>query len=146
MRMSQPQSFENHAQRVPVFLLGLLLLFLSLIGACVNLYHSLGDHQRLYSASLLLVLTICVLIMAVFARTFALKAQDRAIRAEESLRHFALTGQLLDGRLSPLQIVALRFASDGEFVELARRAAEQNLDPKEIKRTVKHWRPDTYRV
>ena len=56
------------------------------------------------------------------------------------------TTLLLDTRLAPLQIVALRFASDGEFAELARRAAEQNLDPKDIKKSVKHWRPDTYRV
>lgn len=144
--MSQPQNLENHAQRVPAFLGTLLALLFVLIGACVNLYQSLGDHQRIYSASLILVMAICLSFTTVFARVFALKAQDRAIRAEENLRHFALTGRLLDGRLSPLQIVALRFASDGEFVELARRAGEENLDPKDIKKAVKHWRPDTYRV
>ena len=142
----QPQNFENHTQRVPVFLGTLLVLLLSIIGAAVNLYQSLGDHQRLYSASLILVLAICAFIAASMARIFALKAQDRAIRAEENLRHYVLTSHLLDPRLSPLQIVALRFASDGEFPELARRAAEQNLDPKDIKKTVKHWRPDTYRA
>ena len=144
--MSQPQSFENHTQRVPVFLSTSLALFLSIIGACVNLYQSLGDHQRLYSASLILVLSVTTLMVAFLARTFALKAQDRAIRAEENLRHFALTGHMLDPRLAPLQIVALRFASDGEFVELAKRAADQNLGSKEIKQAVKHWRPDNYRV
>ena len=144
--MSQPQTLENHAQRVPVFLAALAGLFLSVLGACVNLYQSIGDHQRLYSASLILVLAVCGLIVALFARSFPLRAQDRAIRAEENLRHFVLTGRLLDVRLSPLQIVALRFASDGEFVELARRTAEENLDPKDIKKAVKHWRPDHYRV
>ena len=144
--MSQPQSFENHAQRVPVFLAVLLALLLSVIGAMVNLYQSIGDHQRLYSASLILVLAVCALMTALYTRTFALKVQDRAIRAEENLRHFALTGHLLDARLVPLQIVALRFASDGEFIELAKRAAEQNMDSKEIKKAVKHWRPDTYRA
>lgn len=142
----QPQSFENHAQRVPLYLATGGAVFLAIIGACVNLYKSLDDHQRLYSASLILVLAVCLLLVGYFARAFALKAQDRAIRAEENLRHFVLAGRMLDPRLDPLQIVALRFASDGEFVELARRAAEQNLDPKEIKRAVKHWRPDTYRV
>ena len=144
--MSQPQTLENHAQRVPVFLAALAGLFLSVLGACVNLYQSIGDHQRLYSASLILVLAVCGLIVALFARSFPLRAQDRAIRAEENLRHFVLAGRLLDVRLSPLQIVALRFASDGEFVELARRTAEENLDPKDIKKAVKHWRPDHYRV
>ena len=44
------------------------------------------------------------------------------------------------------QIVALRFASDSEFVELAQRAADQSLPADAIKREVKHWRPDVSRV
>jgi uncharacterized protein DUF6526 len=92
------------------------------------------------------VITACVIILFFFARIFPLKAQDRAIRAEENLRHFAMTGKLLDPRLGTLQTVALRFASDGEFVALARRAAEEGLTPDAIKRAVKNWRPDTYRV
>ena len=48
-------------------------------------------------------------------RVYPLKAQDRAIRADENLRHFAMTGKLLDPRLTVKQVVALRFASDGEF-------------------------------
>jgi hypothetical protein len=122
------------------------LLVLTLIGSCVNLYESWGDHYRLYSASLIVVLTFCVLILMFFCRIFALKAQDRAIRAEENLRHFVLTGKLLDPRLTIRQIVALRFASDDEFVALAREAAEKNLAADTIKQAVKKWRADTYRV
>lgn len=140
------QNYQNHTQRVAGFLLLLGVLFLTFLGACVNLYHSLGNHDRLYSASLLVVLSVCAFFCAGFARTFALKAQDRAIRAEENLRHYVLTGKLLDPRLTPLQIVALRFASDGEFAELARGAAEKGTAPDEIKRAVKKWRADTYRV
>lgn len=122
------------------------VLFLTLIGSIVNLYESIDDHQRLYSAALIVVLSFCALVTALFARTFPLKAQDRAIRAEENLRHFALTGKLLDPRLLPLQIVALRFASDGEFVALAARAANESLAPKDIKQAIKTWRGDEYRV
>lgn len=140
------QNFQNHTQRVPGFLVLGLALAVSLIGACVNLWHSLGDHQRLYSASLLVVLVLCVFGAAAYGRIFALKAQDRAIRAEENLRHFALTGKLLDPRLSIHQVIALRFASDAEFVALAQEAANKSLEPKAIKQAVKNWRPDTYRV
>ena len=140
------QNFENHAQRVPGFLSVAFVLFLTLIGAGVNLYQSMGDHQRLYSAALILVLTLCVFVVAFFGRVFALKAQDRAIRAEENLRHFVLTGKLLDARLQPLQIVALRFAADGEFVDLARQAAEKGMAPVDIKKAVKSWRADFYRA
>ena len=107
---------------------------------------SWGDHERVYSASLILVLTACMSVLAIYARVFALKAQDRAIRAEENFRHHILTGKLLDPRLSVRQIVALRFASDAEFPALAARAAAENLPPKEIKLAVKDWRADEYRV
>lgn len=140
------QTYQNHTRRVPGFIALLVILFLSFIGGGVNLYKSIGDHQRLYSAALVLLLTLCVFFVALYARTFALKAQDRAIRAEESLRHFMLTGKPLDSRLDPLQIVALRFAGDDEFPALAARAAEHNLKADEIKKHVKYWRPDTYRV
>lgn len=140
------QNYQNHTRRVPAFLALGLVLFLTFIGASVNLYKSLHDHQRLYSAALLLVLSVSIFFVALFARTFALKAQDRAIRAEESLRHFMLTGKPLDSRLQPLQIVALRFASDDEFPALAIRAAEQGMKPDEIKKQVKYWRADNHRV
>ena len=141
------QNYANHAKYVTGYHIVLfLILLLTLIGSAVNLYHSIGDHQRLYSAALILVLTFCVLLLSYYARAFPLKAQDRAIRAEENLRHFVMTGKLLDARLSALQIVALRFASDGEFVALAARAANENLAPKDIKQAVKTWRADEYRV
>jgi HAMP domain-containing protein len=142
----EQQNYANHAQRVPGFLAVGFTLLLTAIGAGVNLYQSIGDHQRLYSASLILVLTVCLFLAAFFCRNFALKAQDRAIRAEENLRHFVMTGKLLDARLTPQQIVGLRFASDEEFVELARRAAETGMGQKEIKQAVKNWRADHYRA
>ncbi len=143
----EPQNYANHRKFVFMYHVVLfLLIVLTLIGAAVNLYESWGDHQRLYSASLILVLTAGVLILVFLSRIFALKAQDRAIRAEENLRHFVLTGKLLDSRLGVLQIVALRFASDAEFPPLAREAAEKNLAPNDIKKAIRSWRPDHYRV
>jgi hypothetical protein len=140
------QNLANHTQKVPGFLVLGLVLFVTFIGCMVNLYASLGDHQRLYSASLLFVLTGGVFVTAYFARVFALKAQDRAIRAEENLRHFVLTGKLLDPRLEVKQIIALRFASDAEFPALAQQAAEKGLSQTDIKAAVKSWRADFYRV
>jgi L-asparagine transporter-like permease len=141
------QDYTNHRQFVPLFHYVLLpVLFLTIVGSVVNLVKSWGDHERIYSASLIVVLAVASFLMLFLLRVFALKAQDRAIRAEENLRHFAITGKLLDPRLSIKQIVALRFASDGEFVELAARAASETLDQDTIKRAIKTWRADTYRV
>jgi hypothetical protein len=140
------QNYDNHVQRVRGFIALAIIVTLTFIGALVNLYRSLGDHQRLYSASLIVVLTACLLVVGFYARTFALKAQDRAIRAEENLRHFVLTGKLLDPRTTIRQVIALRFASDEEFVTLAREAVDKNLSPDAIKRSIKNWRADLHRV
>jgi hypothetical protein len=75
-----------------------------------------------------------------------LKGQDRVIRAEEKLRHFILTGKPLDARLTTKQIIGLRFASDAEFPELARKAADENLSMDAIKKSVKNWRADHDRL
>ena len=142
----EEQNYSNHQQFVPIYhyvLFGLLVL--TLIGSFVNLYLSFGDHQRQYSASLISVMMICLLILFFLCRIFPLKAQDRAIRAEENLRHYALTGKLLDSRLTIRQIIGLRFACDEEFVTLAQRAAKENLSAKDIKMAIKSWRADTYR-
>ena len=146
MAEQQQQNYANHVRRVPRFIALAFVLMATLIGSIVNLYQSWSDHQRLYSAALILVLTLCVVAAAFSGRIFALKAQDRAIRAEENLRHYVLTGKLLDSRLSVGQIAAVRFASDSEFADLAKQAAEKGMGAKEIKKAVKNWRADWHRV
>ena len=143
----EAQNYANHRRNVPIFHFVLLpIILLTLIGSFVNLYQSWGDHQRQYSASLIVVIMVCLALLSVTARLFSLKAQDRAIRAEENLRHYVMTGKLLNPKLTVRQIIGLRFASDQEFVELAGRAVEENLTEDAIKKAVKSWRADTYRV
>jgi len=139
------QHYKNHRQYVFTYhiLTGLSILAL-FIGAIRNLINS--SDENLYSASLLVLVALILLSLYIHARTFALKAQDRAIRAEENLRHFALTGKLLDQRLRVSQVIALRFASDEELPSLAQRAAEQNLSNNAIKKQIKIWRADYHRV
>jgi len=143
------QSYSKHVRIVPMFhgvLFGLILV--AFIGSLVNLYkRSIGvNHTGRLAAVLLTLITLAMILQFFFSRVFPLKAQDRAIRAEENLRHFALIGKLLDHRLSVKQIVALRFASDAELVDLARKAADEGLSPGDIKKAVQHWRADHYRV
>ena len=143
----EAQNYANHRRNAPAFHFILLpIILLTLIGSFVNLYQSWGDHQRQYSASLIVVIMVCLALVPLLARLFSLKAQDRAIRAEENLRHYVMTGKLLDPKLTARQIIGLRFASDQEFVELAGRAVEENLTEDAIKKAVKNWRADTYRV
>ena len=79
-------------------------------------------------------------------RSFALRAQDRAIRAEENFRHYLLTGKPLSNKLSMRQIIGLRFSSDEEFPALVEKSITENLSEKEIKKHISNWKADTYRV
>jgi hypothetical protein len=141
------QDYRSHIRLVPTFhffLFGLIVV--SFIGAVNNLFHAFGNEDRLYNAALLVAVTLSLIFLFFFTRIFALKAQNRAIRAEENLRYFILTGKALDTRLTIGQIIALRFAPDEEFTDLARMAAEKNMSPDEIKRAVKNWKGDFHRV
>jgi hypothetical protein len=143
----EQQSYAKHAKIDVVFhrILGPLLM-LTFVGSLVNLWQSFGDHSRLYNASLIAALSFAALLSGLLLRVFPLKAQDRAIRAEENLRHYVLTGRLFDARLSVKQIVALRFAPDAEFPALAAKAAAENLPPDTIKKSIQNWRADHDRL
>ena len=141
----QDQQFSNHTRYVPGWhILTFFAMLAFLIGACINLSHSAPEN--LYSASLLCLAGIIFLLVFWYARAFALKAQDRAIRAEENFRHYLLTGKPLPAALRMNQIIALRFAADGEFPSLAQKAAAENLPSKAIKASIAQWRADHHRV
>jgi hypothetical protein len=145
----EEQSYARHAKVVPLFHVVLFAVILvAFIGSLVNLYRRFtgNNHLGRLSAELIVVMAVALILLFWFVRIFPLKAQDRVIRAEENLRHFALTGKLLDPRLTIKQIIGLRFASDAEFPELARRAADQSMSPDDIKKSVKTWRPDHDRM
>lgn len=141
----EEQNFKNHGKLVKGFhgLLFIAILAL-LIGAINNLIRTSIDN--LYLASLIVLIAIIFLIMAWFVRSFPLKAQDRAIKAEENLRYYVMTGKLFPKELKVAQIIALRFASDEEFLPLVEKALKENLTNKEIKMLIKNWRADVYRV
>ncbi len=139
------QQFSNHARMHPLYhYVTAPLVLVGLIGSIVNLVNS--EPNNFYSASLVVLIFIILLFIGAMLRTYALKAQDRAIRAEESLRYFILSGKAIDARLRMGQIVALRFAPDDEFVVLAEKAATEGLSPKEIKQLIQRWKGDYRRI
>ena len=139
------QNLKNHARFVPLFhFVTLPLLLLVIVGSVVNLINF--SHENLLTALLILLLSIVTLLVSFFARAFALKAQDRAIRAEENLRYFIATGKPMDQAITTAQIVALRFAGNEEFVALTNRAVTEKMNSKEIKMAIQNWKGDYNRV
>ena len=143
----QNQHYANHRRLVIGFhIICSLAIIILFICSLVNLFSSIQQHANVYYAFLFCLIALIFILLYVYIRTFPLKAQDRAIRSEENLRHYVLTGKLLDPRLGISQIIALRFASDEEFVQLAIRAANEGMKNDAIKRAIKHWRADHHRA
>ena len=145
MSKTSPQNLKNHGRIDPPFHFVLLLVLLvNLIVSIVYVVH----HLCFYSVWLV-VLSVALILLALKARQYPIKVQDRIIRLEERLRLQALApaewhAQIY--RLTEDQLVGLRFAADDEVVELAKHALEGNLDRKQIKERIKNWRADNWRV
>ena len=144
--MSEPaQTFKNHAKLDPLFhfFLAPVSIFL-LIWSLVHAYKA-GTIDSILIAAGFLVLFVTIGKM----RGYSLKVQDRVIRLEERLRLQALCSGSVQSRIPELtekQLIALRFASDGEAAALAAKALDEKLEPKQIKTAVQKWRADWFRV
>jgi len=121
------------------------LILATTIGAAINVYKS-SAGSGIYSATLILAIGIALILLFLYSRTFALRAQDRAILAEENFRHYLLAGKPLDSLITMRQVIGLRFASDEEFLTLAKEAAEKGTSEDAIKRSIKNWRADNERA
>lgn len=144
--MIKEQSYANHRRIDPRYHYTALLLAITLVGSIVYAVTSITSGDDVAPALLILGLSVIFAVLYLPLRSFPIKAQDRAIRAEENLRHFVLTGKLLDSKLRISQIVALRFAEDNEFPGLCQRAAAENMKPNDIKKAITKWRADHHRV
>jgi|SRR5271157_1700234 len=141
------QNFANHAKIVPLFHYFVFpVLAVNFVSSIFRLVHGRhwvdGTIDVLTAASLVL--------LAYYARIFALTVQDRVIRLEERLRYERLLPEDLKARIPEFtrgQLVALRFASDAELPALARKVLSDNLtEGKAIKQLVQNWRADHLRA
>jgi hypothetical protein len=140
------QNFQNHAKYVPVFHFFVLpVLVFNFVWAIVRVVRApSGGSVEALAVALALVL------LALYARMFALAVQDRLIRLEMRLRMQGLLPAELRPRIPEFtvnQLVALRFASDAELPALAGKVLGENLnDRKTIKRMIQNWRADDLRA
>ena len=140
------QSYKAHRRFLPPYHFFIApVLVINVIVELARLY----QYQTLYHAWAVTV-AIALLGLGLMARAMALTAQTRVIRLEERLRLQKLMPveeHATIGTLRPSQLVGLRFASDEEAPELARRCAAGDLKSSgDVKKQVKNWRADHLRV
>jgi hypothetical protein len=149
---NETQNYEHHTRwdpafhffLIPVFVLGLLMTIVHLVA-----HFTTSDFRDNFHACLLILLASALLVAVFKIRLYSLKVQDRVIRLEERLRLAMLLPEPLRARIPELtvgQLVALRFAADAELPALAARALNEKLSRADIKKSIKTWRPDNWRV
>jgi hypothetical protein len=146
--MSEAQSFKNHARWDPMyhfFIMPAMLLNIIATGMWYRVHHNQYAHFGLW----FIFMSVVLFLLALKARMYAVKVQDRVICLEERIRlaTFATPSELVEFEsLEPGQLIALRFASNPELPELARRAVREKLSRKQIKESIASWRADDARV
>lgn len=139
------QNLANHARFDPLFhFVALPVVFLTVIVAIVHFV-----QRRSFFSAWLVVFVIAMVIVTVRARMNALKVQDRLIRLEERERIAGLVSEPLRSRIAELtesQLIGLRFASDAEIPGLVKETLDKKLSRADIKKAIKNWRPDYFRV
>lgn len=145
--MSTPvQSYENHTKFVPVFHYVMAPLLMASV-----IYFGYRAATAFSVENLMFFLFGVGTFLASFvARIFPLGVQDRVIRLEERMRMERLLPDDMKARIgdfSTAQLVGLRFASDAELPDLARRVLDEGMtDRKAVKQAVKNWRADHQRI
>jgi hypothetical protein len=140
------QTYKNHAKFVPPYHYVAFPIFL--VNALYLGYQAVRAPGL--ASAWAFVVAIALLLAVFYARIFALRVQDRVIRLEERARLGRLLPADLQGRVGEFtidQLVALRFASDGEVAELAATVLRDGIRERDaIKKMVKVWRVDDARA
>lgn len=154
-----PQNYANHAKIVPLFhfvTFGILAINLVvriwqlIAGVIGNTPPGMPWWYWLVGPVLNVAVSAALVLLAWYARIFALTVQNRIIRLEERIRLTQLLPEDLRGRIGELtvgQLVGLRFASDGEVADLVRRVLAGELRTNDqVKRAIQNWREDHLRA
>ncbi|MEZ5289601.1 MAG: DUF6526 family protein [Vicinamibacterales bacterium] len=144
--MAETQTFATHRKFVPLFhYFTLPILIGNVLVAGYGVYLAPGG-----AAVWQLLVAVALFFGALFARVFALAAQDRVIRLEERLRMREVLPAALQPRIMDFtreQIIGLRFASDAELPDLAAAVLRDNVQKRDdVKKMVKSWRADTHQL
>ena len=147
MANEKPQNLQNHVRIVPPYHLFVFPVLFINIGWTI---YRLVKFPLSFATVFGVILAVALLLLALYARLFALTVQDRIIRLEMRLRLAELLPPDLRPRIPEFtvaQLVSMRFACDTELPALARKVLDNKMnDRKAIKQLVKDWQADYVRA
>jgi HAMP domain-containing protein len=139
------QSYANHARWFPPW--HFFAIPVLVINVIVHLVRFI--REPVLTGAWTLVVAIALVTGLICARWMPLRVQDRLIRLEETLRlERLMPDRAMDiERLTPGQLIGIRFASDAEVEHLLDRIMAGDLATRgDVKRAIQHWRSDHLRA
>jgi len=136
------QTYATHRHQPRMTGIGFMFLVLAIVGFFFS-------GRPIGRSAVVLGFAGSIFTLLLISRTYTTALQDRIIKLEMQLRCASLLTpqqQAVVARLGKSQLVALRFASDGELWPLAERADRERLTSDQIKRAITNWVADLDRT
>lgn len=144
--MPKTQDYKSHRRFLPMY--HYFVMPILYINVMIQIWRLFGDQS--FESIWAVAVALALVFLGFAARIMALTAQNRVIRLEERARLTRLMPAEDAARideLAPRHLVGLRFASDEEAADLARRCLAGELaSASDVKRNIRTWRPDHLRV
>lgn len=139
MTTRRRQTYATHIHRPTLTIVATFFLLVAVVGFALRWFLIGG---RLTMALGLFGVLGNLFMLNWISRDYTVRLQDRIIRLEMRLRGATLLTpeqQRALESLSMKQVVALRFAPNGELGALLDRASREKLGPDDIKRAITDW-------
>jgi hypothetical protein len=141
------QSYKNHTRNFPLFH---FIAVPILLANFANAIRHVVQNPEARSSWFALLVAFGILAMLFASRVMAITVQNRVIRLEMRQRLAQVLPADLKARITDLtvgQLVALRFAGDGELPALVKDTLDGKLaTAKDIKLAIKNWQADWLRA
>lgn len=150
MADQEPQNFDNHVVFPTPAVTIMVVMLVSVIMAVVGLFMVKSTAGICLIGTAAAVNGLASIAMMMVARGYSTKLQDRIVRTEMQVRLEKILPEEMQSEIPKLTIkqrIGLRFASDEEMSDLIRKVLSENIEmATPIKKEVKNWQPDHYRV
>jgi hypothetical protein len=136
------QAYATHRHQPRMTGIGFMFLVIAIVGFFFS-------SRPIGGIAIVLGFAGAIFTLLLISRRYTTALQDRIIKLEMQLRCASLLTpqqQAVAARLGKAQLVALRFASDGELWPLTERAERERLTADQIKRAITNWVADLDRT